>query len=281
MMSTNRLRLLGLALLVMGVCVLYVFLRPRPPNDAPRPVEVAERVGEAPAHRVTLEDLGDSAVERVEPPRSPLVAADLPKFRSWEDALKDFWGDQWPEVSARLKEQGQDYSSIPAEDLVPWESVLPEVCERMRMADSTKRLWMRAYLADAPMTLDYIKEKLGITDIELRPEHLLEIDVILEESTRRGLAAFANVESAINVELNHKCGRGDYYYGPFTTAPAVRRRRDPALFEYAYNVQGWNIKCTVWQDEVPHVKDDMEILKGMNRIQRPLISKYIAAIRKR
>jgi len=195
--------------------------------------------------------------------------------------MREFWGDRWPEISAILKEKGRDYSNVPGEKLVPWDSVAGEVCERMRMADSVKRTWMDAYLAASPMTPEYIQGKLGVADITLRPEQLLELDIILEDSTREGLDALAQVESAINIELVNKCARGDYYYGPYTTAPAVRKRSDPAIFEYAYNVEGWNIKCTVWQDEIPHAKEAMERLKGMKKVQRPLIYKYLASIRKK
>ena len=93
--------------------------------------------------------------------------------------------------------------------------------------------------------------------------------------------ALANVESAINLELANKCARGDYYYGPFTTSVSIRKRSDPAIFEYAYNVKGWAIKCTVFQDDVPHVKAEMQVLEGMKQIQRPLIAKYLGSLRKR
>jgi hypothetical protein len=229
-----------------------------------------------------LEDPGELEAGREDVAQAASVIPVTAKVRTREDVMREFWGDRWPEISAILKEKGRgDFATMPAEDLPPWDSVVSDVCQGMRMADSMKKFWMYSYMAASPMTQEYIQQNLGISDIELRADQLLEIDAILEESTQRGLAAFANIEYAVNIELANKCARGDYYYGPYTTAVAVPRRPDPAIFVYAYNVKGWNIKCTVWQDEVPHVEKDMEVLKGMKKIQRPLIYKYLASIRKK
>ncbi|MBL8860294.1 MAG: hypothetical protein JNL28_17425 [Planctomycetes bacterium] len=179
-----------------------------------------------------------------------------------------------------MKEKNRDLTQAVAKgELVPWETVAAEACERMRFSGPQKNQFVSLYLAPVPMTEDYLREKFGLDGIQIRPENLIELDTVLEESNRMGAEAFARFESAVNLELANKCARGDFYYGPFTTAADLRPRTQEPIFVSTFGIRGWAVKCVVDMNDIPHARPDVKTLEGMRSVQRPLIAKYLKTLR--
>lgn len=160
----------------------------------------------------------------------------------------------------------------------PWESVLADLRERMRVQDSTFERWKLRYAPPEPITLEHLAEKYSVGQLELDGRDVTALEAVLVDPRAEVQHLLERLRSSCDVLLARKFELGQYNYGLFSN---IRSDRLPKRAFYAdgTGIRGWSVTWGIAADEDPEIAALLAELDAARKRIRLQVHEYLVALK--
>lgn len=191
--------------------------------------------------------------------------------------LVQFYGDEWETVRGELAQRIDLYMQ-PDIPIPPWESVLADLRERMRVQDSTFERWKLRYAPPEPITLEHLAEKYSVGQLELDGRDVTALEAVLVDPRAEVQHLLERLRSSCDVLLARKFELGQYNYGLFSN---IRSDRLPKRAFYAdgTGIRGWSVTWGIAADEDPEIAALLAELDAARKRIRLQVHEYLVALK--
>ncbi len=213
----------------------------------------------------------------VETPGVPAVGHSDERVGSIGWNLAEFYGAEWGTLRSTLA-QRIDLDLQPDVPLPPFERVLDELREQMRIGDRVFERWRERHAGPDPVTVEYLTRTFHTEGIGLGMRDVAAIEAGLVEIRAEIQGRLERLRSLCDAVLARKFQLRLYDRAPYAniTSDKIPAR---AFHLDGTAIQGWVVTWGIAEDEDPDLSGLLADLGGLSRRRMQAIRDHLATLR--